>query len=243
VVEDAAHAVGSSYQGLKIGSDSLSLDYPNLQRLTVFSFYATKNMTTGEGGILTTADPHLADRVRVLSLHGMSRDAWARYTSLGSWYYEVVDAGYKYNMTDIQAALGIHQLASLDGFILRRQAIAAEYDRCFADLDGLATPVRHPERDHIYHLYPIHLQVDQPGVPDRASFIERLREYNIGTSVHFIPVHLHPFYQERFNYSDGDFPAAEALYAGIVSLPLYPRMSAGDVDDVVRSVRQVLLHG
>ena len=155
LVEDAAHAAGSSYQDQKVGSDTLAADYPALTRVVVFSFYATKNLTTGEGGMVVTSDAALADKVRLLSLHGMSHDAWKRYTSAGSWYYEVVAAGYKYNMTDIQAAIGVHQLTKLDGFIKRRRQIARHYDRVLAELDGIDTLLNHPDRGHAYHLYPL----------------------------------------------------------------------------------------
>jgi dTDP-4-amino-4,6-dideoxygalactose transaminase len=171
----------------------------------------------------------------LLTLHGMSRDAWKRYTSAGSWYYEVVVPGYKDNMTDIQAAIGIHQLRRLDGFIETRQRYARMYDAVFDGMAELQTPVRCPDRSHIYHLYAIRLNLGRLTI-DRAQFIEELKAHNIGTSVHFIPVHLHPFYQERFGYRRGDLPEAEALYDRIVSLPLYPRMTEGDIQDVIAAV-------
>lgn len=237
VVEDAAHAVGATYNGCKVGSDALRP--ARSSRVSVFSFYATKNMTTGEGGMITTSDDALAERMRLLTLHGMSRDAWKRYTSAGSWYYEVVAPGYKDNMTEIQAALGIHQLRRLDDFIRMRQAHAKIYDSGLADLSEVATPIVQTGRSHVYHLYVIRLDLNRLTI-DRAEFIEALRAHNIGTSVHFIPVHLHPFYQERFHYRPGDFPNAASLYARIVSLPLYPRMTEDDVDDVIASVRQIV---
>jgi dTDP-4-amino-4,6-dideoxygalactose transaminase len=239
VVEDAAHAAGSTYHGLKVGSDALHGRAPGVRHAVVFSFYATKNMTTGEGGMVTTADDALAEDMRLLSLHGMSRDAWKRYTSSGSWYYEVVMPGYKDNMTDIQAAIGIHQLPRLEGFVAVRQRYARLYDEAFADLPGLATPVRHSDRNHVYHLYVVRLDPSRLGI-DRAGFIDALKDHNIGTSVHFIPVHLHPFYRERFGYRRGDLPAAEAIYDRIVSLPLYPRMTEEDVDDVIRAVGRIV---
>lgn len=235
VVEDAAHAVGSSYAGQRIGADSLSAFA--IQRVTVFSFYATKNMTTGEGGMIVTPNEKLAEQMRLLMLHGMSRDAWKRYTSAGSWYYEVVAPGYKDNMTDIQAALGIHQLRRLESFIATRQRYAARYDRAFADLPGIETPPISPNRNHVYHLYV--LRLNQKHL-DRAAFIETLKDRKIGTSVHFIPVHLHPFYREHFGYRRGDLPVAEALYDRIVSLPLYPLMRDHDLDDVILAVREVV---
>jgi dTDP-4-amino-4,6-dideoxygalactose transaminase len=239
VVEDAAHAVGAKYRGYRVGSDGLQKDYPGLRRATVFSFYATKNMTTGEGGMITTSDPELFEHLRVLSLHGMSRDAWRRYTRGGSWYYEVNAAGYKCNMTDIQAALGIHQLARLDEFVEIRRRYAGVYNAGFKDLPEVATPAVRPGEDHVYHLYVIRLALGQLSV-NRTDFIEILRARNIGTSVHFIPVHLHPFYRDRFGYRRGDFPVAEAFYEQVVSLPIYPAMSEADVRYVVNNVRNVI---
>ncbi|HPL27253.1 MAG TPA: DegT/DnrJ/EryC1/StrS family aminotransferase, partial [Anaerolineae bacterium] len=180
VVEDAAHAVGAGYHGLKIGCDALTAGQA-VTRITAFSFYPTKNMTTGEGGMVTTSDDALAERMRLLTLHGMSRDAWKRYTSAGSWYYEVVAAGFKYNMTDIQAALGIHQLRRLDGFVAVRQRYARLYDEALAALPQVETPIVHGDRSHIYHLYPIRLVPERLAI-DRARFIEELRALNIGSS-------------------------------------------------------------
>jgi dTDP-4-amino-4,6-dideoxygalactose transaminase len=237
VVEDAAHAVGSVYQGEKIGSDNLQPE--SVGRITVFSFYATKNMTTGEGGMITTADSAMADRMRRLSLHGMSRDAWKRYTSAGSWYYEVVAPGYKDNMTDIQSSLGIHQLRRLDGFIAARQRFARCYDEAFAELAEVATPVMHTDRDHAYHLYVLRLALERLSI-DRAQFIDELKALNIGASVHFIPVHLHPFYRETFGCKRGMLPRAETLYDRIVSLPLYPKMTDDDAGDVIAAVKTII---
>jgi dTDP-4-amino-4,6-dideoxygalactose transaminase len=238
VVEDAAHAVGTTYQGIEIGSDRLSAAHPELRRATAFSFYANKNMTTGEGGMITTADEQLANEMRVLSLHGMSKDAWKRYSDAGSWFYEVVSAGYKNNMTDIAAALGIHQLRRLDGFIRRRQQYARMYDEAFAALDCIETPMTHPDRNHVYHLYAIRLDLERLRI-NRAEFINELRALNIGASVHFIPVHLHPFYRDRFDYRCGDLPEAEGIYNSVLSLPLYPSMSPADVNDVIEAVYHI----
>jgi dTDP-4-amino-4,6-dideoxygalactose transaminase len=230
VVEDAAHASGAEYHGRKIG---------NHGRAVCFSFYATKNMTTGEGGMITTNDDRLAQRLRLLSLHGMSRDAWKRYTEAGSWHYEVLEAGYKYNMTDIQAAMGIHQLRRLDGFILRRQEIAAMYDQAFCGVSELLLPPRLPGRNHTFHLYPIRLRSGDTRLR-RSDFIERLHALRIGTSVHFIPLYRHPFYRDRYGLCPNQFPIAEEIYRGLVSLPLYPGMTDEDVGDVVAAVRDVV---
>jgi dTDP-4-amino-4,6-dideoxygalactose transaminase len=239
VVEDAAHAVGSTYHGLRIGSDYIAASYPNLRHATAFSFYANKNMTTGEGGMITTADGRLAGEMRALALHGMSKDAWKRYTNAGSWFYEVVSAGYKNNMTDIAASLGLHQLSRLDGFIKTRQRYARMYDEAFAGLEALETPIKHADRNHVYHLYAIRLNLNQLTI-DRNEFIDQLRQMNIGASVHFIPVHLHPFYRDRFGYRRGDLLRAEAIYDSLLSLPLYPAMLDQDVTDVIEAVHHIV---
>lgn len=239
VIEDAAHAIGSSYKGMMIGADALQEKYPTLRRTTVFSFYATKNMTTGEGGMVATNNEEIAAEVRIMSLHGMSKDAWKRYTSAGSWYYEVVAPGYKYNMTDMQAALGLHQLQRLDGFSDTRQHQARLYDEAFATMPEIETPLVHADRNHIYHLYVLRLSLDQLTI-DRAEFINLLREKNIGSSVHFIPVHMHPYYQETYSYQAGDLPVAESTYESIVSIPLYPKMTDEDVQDVISAVQEIV---
>lgn len=243
VVEDGAHAIGIHYRGMKVGSDDLTRQewHEGVLSAVVYSFYATKNMTTGEGGMIATSHEDLANHMRVLTLHGMSRDAWKRYTSAGSWYYEVVDAGYKYNMTDIQAALGIHQLRRLDEFIQRRRQYARMYDEGLADLPEIKTPIAHEDRSHAYHLYVIQIDPERLTL-DRARFIEKLKAYNIGTSVHYIPVHLHPFYQKTFGYSRGDLPKTEACYDRIISLPLYPKMTEADVAYVVDAVREIVIN-
>lgn len=234
VVEDAAHAVGCEYEGKRIGSHGAAV---------CFSFYAIKNMTTGEGGMITTNDDALAQRLRLLSLHGMSRDAWKRYTEAGSWYYEVLEPGYKANMTDIQAALGLHQLRRLDSFIHRRQQLAALYDEAFSVLPELMLPPRLAGRNHTFHLYPIRLQLDQLDL-NRSEFIDELRARNIGASVHFIPLHRHPLYQQRYGYRPEQFPVAEKIYRGLLSLPLYPKMTDQDAADVIGAVREIVAgHG
>ncbi|MBS1829595.1 MAG: DegT/DnrJ/EryC1/StrS aminotransferase family protein [Acidobacteria bacterium] len=226
LIEDAAHAVGTTYQGQQIGTHG---------QATAFSFYATKNMTTGEGGMITTSDDRMAATMRRLALHGMSRDAWKRYTETGSWYYEVLEPGYKDNMTDLQASLGLHQLRKLELFIARRREIAAFYNQRLGGCPGLDLPTELPTGRHVYHLYPIRLRNR-----NRAEFIEQLRERNIGASVHFIPLHRHPYYREAFGYRPEQFPMAEHLYRGFVSLPLYPRMTDEDASDVVDAVQSIV---
>jgi dTDP-4-amino-4,6-dideoxygalactose transaminase len=239
VIEDAAHAVGAEYGGRKIGASSPTQIPGSANHVVCFSFYATKNLATGEGGMIATADTELAERMRLLTLHGMNRDAWKRYTSAGSWYYEVLEAGYKANMTDIQASLGIHQLKKLDRFIDTRTKYAELYSNAFVDVPEIEIPRVHRHRKHAWHLYVIRLAIERLAV-DRAQFIDALRARNIGTSVHFIPVHVHPYYQERFGYRSGDFTQAEHLYERIVSLPLFPGMAESDVHDVVHAVRDVV---
>lgn len=239
VVEDAAHAVGSEYAGRRIGA-SFDARFPQPRaRATVFSFYATKNLATGDGGMITVDDEALADRCRRLALHGMSRDAWQRYTSEGSWYYEVLEPGYKQNMTDIQASLGIHQLRRLDEFIARRQRYAAQYDLAFADLPEVTLPLRRSGRTHTFHLYPVRFSGEKLRI-GRDEIIRELARGNIGTSVHFIPVHLHPFYRDTYGYKRTDFPNAVRIYDELVSLPLYPAMSEEDVAGVASAVRAIV---
>jgi dTDP-4-amino-4,6-dideoxygalactose transaminase len=229
VIEDAAHALPAKYRGRAIGT---------IADLTAFSFYATKNLTTGEGGMLTGA-PELLEKARVLSLHGMSHDGWNRYSAEGSWFYEVVAPGFKYNMTDIQAAIGIHQLRKLPRFQARRREIARRYNDAFSRCEQLQIPVERPEVEHAWHLYVVRLHLDQLTI-DRAQFIDELRARNIGTSVHFVPIHLHPYYRDKYGFKPADFPVAYREYQRIVSLPLYPRMSDADVTDVIDAVTAVV---
>lgn len=227
VVEDAAHALPASYRGRSVGT---------LGAAASFSFYATKNLTTGEGGMVTTEDPDVAERVRCMSLHGISRDAWKRYTAEGSWYYEVIAAGYKYNLTDIAAALGLVQLSRCEAMWRRRAAIAAEYSRNFAAVEELRVPYPGgPHVQHAWHLYPLRLRLDRLRL-NRAEFIEALRAQGIGASVHFIPLHLQPHYRDRFGYGPEDFPTAAAVYPELVSLPLYSAMTDAEVERVVTAV-------
>ncbi len=239
VVEDAAHAAGTQYHGRPIGS-AFDDRWPKPPaRATVFSFYATKNLATGEGGMITVDDGPLADRCRRLALHGMNRDAWQRYTSTGSWYYEVLEPGYKQNMTDIQASLGIHQLRRLDDFTRVRRRYAAMYDEAFSDLDEMRLPARLPDRGHTFHLYPVRFAVERLRL-GRDEIIKELTRCNIGTSVHFIPVHLHPYYRDTFGYRPEDFPTASRIFSEMLSLPLYPAMREEDVGTVSRAVRAIV---
>lgn len=230
VVEDAAHSFGALHEGRPVGS---------IVTATCFSFYATKNITTGEGGMVTTDDAGLADEVELLRLHGISRDAWRRYGEGGDWYYEVTRCGFKANLTDLQAALGLSQLRRAEEMRARRAAIAARYCDAFAALDHLLqVPEVSPSVRPAWHLYPLRLRLESLDV-DRAGFIRALADAGVGTSVHFIPVHLHPYQRDRYGYARGDFPEAERAYDRLVSLPLYPAMSDDDVAHVVDAVVEV----
>jgi dTDP-4-amino-4,6-dideoxygalactose transaminase len=231
VIEDAAHAVGAKYRGQPVGS---------IGDATAFSFYVIKNLTTGEGGMVTTNNPELAEKVRILRLHGMSHDAWKRYDARGSWYYEVQMLGFKYNMSDIQAALGLHQLARLESFTERRAQIVAEYGRRFAALPELTLPQARPEVRHAWHLYPIRVDGERLTI-GRDQFIEEMKERGIGTSVHFIPIHYHPYYQQTLGLKPGDFPNTDKLFAGLLSLPLFPRMTDADVERVANAVEEIVV--
>lgn len=238
VLEDAAHALPAKYAGRMIGAPPLDTHYAPRANLTAFSFYATKNLTTAEGGMLT-GDVDIIAQARVWSLHGMSRDAYKRYTAEGSWYYEVVVPGFKCNMTDIQAALGLQQLRKLAAFQARRREIVQRYHQAFAPLVELQTPVERANVEHAWHLYVLRLNLDRLKI-NRAQFIEELKALNIGTSVHFIPVHLHPYYRDKYHFQPTDFPVAFREYQRIVSIPLYPRMSDRDIEDVIEAVTQVV---
>ena len=230
VIEDAAHALPARDQGRMVGA---------IGDITCFSFYATKTITTGEGGMATTENPEWAERMRMLSLHGISHDAWKRYSSEGSWYYEITRVGYKYNLTDIAASLGLAQLKKCRAFAAARRRIAEAYSDAFADLPEIRSPVSLPGKEHAWHLYVIQLELERLRI-DRGAFIEALREKKIGASVHFIPLHLHPYYRETFGYRPEDFPVASAVYPRTVSLPIYPNMTVGDVQDVIGAVRSIV---
>ncbi|MEY2521616.1 MAG: hypothetical protein QOJ66_181 [Ilumatobacteraceae bacterium] len=234
IVEDAAHAFPAAVGDRMIG-DPTAPD--GVTRAVAFSFYATKNLTTAEGGMLTGPPDFIAE-ARLWSLHGMSRDAWKRYGKGGSWFYEVVRPGFKCNMTDIQASLGLHQLTRLAELQERRQAVVEIYQGGFADLQSIELPTELPGYRSAWHLYPIRLHLDQLKI-DRSAFIDELGRYNIGTSVHFIPVHTHPYYRDRYDYKPTDFPIAWNEFQRLISLPLNPRMKPDDARDVVDAVREI----
>jgi len=230
LVEDAAHALPASYRGSRIG---------NVSELTAFSFYATKTITTGEGGMLTTNNPGYAERASLMRLHGISGDAWKRYAREGSWYYEVLEAGYKFNLPDLLAALGVAQLAKCDQLWRRRLEIAAIYQERLGAIEEVELP---PDTDresrHSWHLFILRIRPDLLDVT-RNTFIEELKQLGIGTSVHFVPLHLQPYYQNRYGYRRGDFPSAEDAYSRCISLPIFPGMTESDVNRVMRAVEKV----
>jgi dTDP-4-amino-4,6-dideoxygalactose transaminase len=230
VIEDAAHALPAQYQGKMIGT---------IGDITCFSFYATKTITTGEGGMATTESLEWAERMRIMGLHGISKDAWKRYTAEGSWYYEILYPGYKYNLTDIAAAIGIEQLKKCTRFWEIRQRYATLYNEAFRDIPAIITPYIMPDVQHAWHLYAIQLDLKQLRI-SRNEFIALLKQENIGTSVHFIPLHLHPYYRDAFGYYPKDLPNASVVFERIVSLPIYTKMTEADVQRVIETVRAIV---
>jgi dTDP-4-amino-4,6-dideoxygalactose transaminase len=230
VIEDAAHALPATYKGKRIGS---------ISDLTAFSFYATKTITTGEGGMLTTDNEQHALRAASMRLHGISGDAWKRYSREGSWYYEVLDAGYKLNLTDMQSALGLAQLKKADQFWSARQHIAEFYMDRLSAIEELELPPIDIDGQHSWHLFILRIRPELLEI-SRNHFITRLKELGIGTSVHFIPLHLHPYYQLEYGYSPGDFPNAKDSYARCLSLPIYPDLTPEEMNRVVDAVEQVV---
>jgi perosamine synthetase len=229
VMEDAAHALPARYRGRTIGA---------LGDLTVFSFYATKNLTTGEGGMVTTADEALGERLRSRRLHGMTRDAWRRYSKDGSWRYDVSYPGFKYNMTDLNAAMGLVQLKRLSSMQAARCRIVEQYRVALAEVDAIELPTCRPEVEHAWHLFVVRIRPDRLRV-GRDQVIQELTEAGIGTSVHFIPLHEHSYYREALGVSAEGLPEADAQWQRIISLPLYPGMTADDVDRVAEAIRTI----
>jgi dTDP-4-amino-4,6-dideoxygalactose transaminase len=229
VIEDAAHALGTCVGGRRVGG---------IGDATIFSFYPTKNVTSGRGGMLTTNNDALAERCRLLALHGMSNDAWDRYTDRGSWAYRVLAAGYNYVMYDYQAALGHAQFNRLEEFQSVRMRLAARYNERLARVPGIITPAERADTTHAWHLYVVRLRPEVLTI-SRDEFIIAMKERGIGTSVHFIPIHHHPYYRETYGWAPGDFPVADEAFETMVSLPLYTRMSECDVDRVVAAVDEI----
>ena len=231
VIEDAAHAAGTSYAGRRIGA--------GLSDAVAFSFYATKNLSTGEGGMVTTPSAELEQRMRILCLHGISRDAWNRYAQNGNWYYEVVECGFKYNMSDIAAAMGLVQLKRLDGMNARRAEIARRYNAALVEMPEVEIPPERADCRHAWHLYMLRLNLERLTI-DRARFFDEMKRRGIGCSVHFIPIPLHPYYRKTLELRD---PCTRALaeYPRLLSLPLYSKMTDEDVERVIEAVRDIVV--
>jgi len=230
VIEDAAHALPTRYRGRMVGA---------LGDITCFSFYSTKTITTGEGGMATTENAEWAERMRLLSLHGISRDAVNRYTPEGNWYYEICYPGYKYNLTDIAAALGIPQLHKCDHFAAIRKRYATLYNEGFKEIPEILVPHLADDVEHAWHLYVIQLNLECLRI-GRNEMIDLMKKQGIGTSVHFIPLHLHPYYRDNYGYFPNDFPVASSVFERIISLPIYPKMTELDIQYVIEVVATLI---
>jgi UDP-4-amino-4,6-dideoxy-N-acetyl-beta-L-altrosamine transaminase len=231
VIEDASHALGAEYKGRPVGS---------VAHMTVFSFHPVKHITTGEGGMVTTDNPKFAETLRRFRNHGISSDARQRQ-SAGQWHYEMVLLGFNYRLTDIACALGIQQLKKLDANLLRRRQIAARYAAAFREIPAVVSPFVRDDVNPAWHLYPIRLDHGRLRA-DRGQVFQALRAENIGVNVHYIPVHRHPYYSERFGYRGGEYPVAEDAYERLISLPMFHGMTDDDVDDVIRAIDKVMSH-
>lgn len=230
VMEDAAHAIGAQYHHKKIG---------NLGNLTCFSFYVTKNIVTGEGGMVTTNDDELAEKIKIYSNHGMTKGAWKRYSEDGFKHYEILYPGYKYNMMDMQAAIGIHQLPRIERYYKKREEIWKRYDEAFKDLPVITPALPESNTKHARHLYTLLIDLNNAKI-DRDTFQQALHKENIGTAIHYIALHLHSYYREKFGYKKGNFPNAEFVSERTISLPLSAKLNDEEVEDVIRAVRKVL---
>ncbi|HNY41934.1 MAG TPA: DegT/DnrJ/EryC1/StrS family aminotransferase [Bryobacteraceae bacterium] len=236
VVEDCAHSLGATYHGAQTGSSPLPEGRGS--DAAAYSFYATKNITTGEGGMVVTPHSAIADKMKVLCLHGISRDAWNRYSDKGNWYYEVGEPGFKYNMSDIQSAIGIEQLRKLERFTECRERHVKLYDKLLGGVEHFELPPRNDESRHAWHIYALRLNLDRLRI-DRAEFMDQLRERGIGASVHFIPIPMHPFFREHADLPHNACPEAMALYPRLISLPLFPSMTEEEVTYVAESVKAI----
>ncbi|MCH8282375.1 MAG: DegT/DnrJ/EryC1/StrS family aminotransferase, partial [Chloroflexi bacterium] len=233
IIEDAAHALGAEYKGQRVGS---------ISHMTIFSFHPVKHITTGEGGMVTTDNPELASRLRMFRNHGIDPKARQQQGhAMGQWYYEMTELGYNYRLSDIGCALGLSQLHRLTDNLKRRREIAGYYTEALAELPGIVTPIERPETKSAWHLYPVRIQLDRFG-SGRKELFQALRAENIEVNVHYIPVHLHPYYRRRFGHQDGEYPMAEAAYESLISLPLFPGMLEQDAQDVIQAMRKVFGH-
>jgi dTDP-4-amino-4,6-dideoxygalactose transaminase len=233
VIEDAAHALPASFRGTPVGA---------ISKLTAFSFYATKTLTTGEGGMVTTNDDELAARMKIMRLHGIGQDAWRRYSVEGSWYYEVKAAGFKYNLTDIQSAIGIVQLSKCTELRTLRERIAKQYTEALSQCEEVQTPTVLADRESAWHLYVLRLNLDLLTI-GRSEVVEQLKQKGVGTSVHFIPLHMHPYYRDAYHHCHESFPVALREYYRSFSLPIFPGMSPDQVDYVIEQVIEVAKNG
>lgn len=234
VVEDAAHAFPAAWR--RGPDEPWQRCGENTSAVSCYSFYANKTITVGEGGMGVTADRAVADRMRLMSLHGLSHDAWTRYAGGRTWDYRIAAPGYKYNLTDIAAAIGIHQLAKAESMRVEREAVARRYAEAFADVDEVALPPDDPDRVHAWHLFPLRLRLDRLAI-DRDEFMVELKAAGVGCSVHWRPLHLHPYYGDTYGWRASDFPTATAVWERLVSLPIFAGMRAEEVDHVVETVR------
>lgn len=233
VIEDAAHALGAEYKGQKIGS---------LSDMTIFSFHPVKHLTVGEGGMVLTNNKEFYEKLKVFRHHGIVRDREKMHRKdEGSWYYEIHNPGYNFRITDFQCALGISQMKKLDRFIQRRKEIATRYNEAFAEIGEIITPVEKADVKAAYHIYVIQLRTEKIK-SSRKEIFEALRSENIGVNVHYIPVHLHPYYQKKFGYKEGDYPKAERYYEKAITLPIFPKMSDEDVEDVIEAVKRAFCY-
>ena len=245
VIEDAAHAFPAKYKGRMIGttqpqnSDSTLKGNFVQNSVVCFSFYATKTITTGEGGMICTNNDVIAERCRIMALHGISKDAWKRYTAEGSWYYEIIAPGYKYNLTDIASAMGLAQLRKAHQMWERRLDLAHRYNEAFHSIPELQIPSDKANCQHAWHLYILRLNTKRLNIT-RNKFNDELKARNIGTSVHFIPLHLHPYYQKTYGYRPEDFPVSFSEYQRVISLPIYSKMSDQDVSDVIENILELV---
>ena len=236
VVEDAAHAFPAAWR--PHGESEWQRCGEGTAAVTCFSFYANKTITTGEGGMAATGDSDLAERMRMLSLHGLSHDAWGRYSGSGKWDYRIMAPGFKYNLTDLAAAIGLHQLGRAEQMRLVRERIAKFYLETLADVEAIELPPGDADRIHSWHLFPIKLRLERLAI-DRNQFIEKLQQAGIGFSVHWRPLHLHPYYAETFGWRPEQFPIATALWERLISLPIFPAMTESEMECVASTVREI----
>ncbi|EEF63152.1 DegT/DnrJ/EryC1/StrS family aminotransferase [Pedosphaera parvula] len=236
IIEDAAHCCPAFY---RLDNSAVWQTVGTGADISCYSFYANKAITTGEGGMACTHKSEYAERMRVMSLHGISKDAWKRFTSEGSWYYEITAPGFKYNLTDIAASIGLHQLRKSDDLHRKRTYLANRYAELLGDVDELVLPVAQPNRNHSWHLYVIRLKLDRLLL-DRAAVIEELKRAGIGVSVHWLPLHMHPYYRNAYGYEPADLPRSAQLYPEIISLPIFPDMNDAEVEHVCNQLRRII---